>query len=75
MFQLGYCKIASRSKSGFSWNKYESDPKTSARSQYLNHLVDPSFQGINILFVLSFESANGITSYSEYYLQKIQVKD
>ena len=44
-------------------------------SQFLNHLVDPSFQGLNRLFVLSFKSPNGRTSYSEYYLPKVQMKD
>ena len=25
-----------------NWNKYQSDSKTYARNQYLNHIVDPS---------------------------------
>ena len=29
--------------------------KTSKQNRYLNHLVDPSFQGVNRLFALSFE--------------------
>ena len=49
------------------WNKYQSDPKTYAQNQYLNHLVGPSFQVVNRLFVLSFENENGRTSNSEYY--------
>ena len=28
-----------------------------------DHLVDPSFQGVNTLFVLSFETENGRTSH------------
>ena len=39
------------------------------KNQYLNHLVDPSFQGVNRLFVLSFEDEN-----SEYYLPKVEIK-
>ena len=35
--------------------------------------VDPSFQGINRLFVLSFETENGRTSHSEYYLPKVMI--
>ena len=31
------------------------DPKIYAQNQYLNHLVDPIFQRVNRLFVLSFE--------------------
>ena len=46
-----------------------------AQNQYLNHLVDPSFQGVNRIFVLSFENENGSTSHSEYYLPKVEIKD
>ena len=49
--------------------------KKYAQSQYLNHLVDLSFQGVNRLFVLYFEKENGRTSHSEYYLPKVEVKD
>ena len=66
-------------KSGFkrtiNWNKYQSDPKTYLQNQYLNHLVDPSFQGVNRLSVLSFENENGRTSHSEYYLPNEEIKD
>ena len=60
-------------KSGFE--KYQSDPETYAQNQYLNHLVDPSFQGVNRHFVLSFENENDRTSHSEYYLPKVEIKD
>ena len=60
-------KLLQQLKSGFkrtiNWNKYQSDPKTYAQNQYLNHLVDPSFQGVNGLFILSFEHENGRTSH------------
>ena len=53
-------KLHQQLKSGFerpiNWNKYQSDPKTYAQKQYLNYLVDPSFQGVNKLFVLSFKN-------------------
>ena len=38
-------------KGTINWNKYQSDPKTYAQNRYLNHLVDPSFQGVNRHFV------------------------
>ena len=41
----------------------------------MNHLVDPSFQRVNRLFVLSFENENNRRSYSNYYLPKVEVKD
>ena len=44
------------------------------QNQYLNHLVDPSFQRVIRLFVLSFENENGRTSHSEYYLPKVEIK-
>ena len=53
-------KLLQQLKSGFkrtiSWNKYQSSIKTSAQDRYFNNLVDPSFQGVNRLFVLSFEN-------------------
>ena len=35
-------------------NLYQSEPKPYAQSRYLNHLINPSFQEVNRLFVLSF---------------------
>ena len=52
-------KLLQQLKSGFkktiSWNKYESSIKTFAQNRYLNYLINPSFQGVNRLFVLPFE--------------------
>ena len=62
-------------KRTINWNKYQSSIKTYAQSRYLNHLVDPSFQGVNRLFVLSFENENDRTSHSTYYLPKVEIKD
>ena len=43
-------KLLQQLKSGFkiiiNWNKYESSPKTYAQNGYLNHLINPSFQGV-----------------------------
>ena len=53
-------KLLQQSNSSFkrtiNWNKYESNIKTFAQNRYLNHLINPSFQGVNRLFVLSFEN-------------------
>ena len=66
-------------KSGFkrtiNWNKYQSDPKKYARNQYLNNLVDPSFEGVNKLLALSFENEDDKISHSNYYLPKVTIKD
>ena len=37
--------------------------KKFTQNGYLNHLINPSFQGVNILFVLSFENQNDRTSH------------
>ena len=62
-------------KRTIKWNKYESDQKTYPQNQYLNHLVDLSFQGVNRLFVLSFEDENVKTSHSKHHLPKVEIKD
>ena len=66
-------------KSGFertgSWNKYQSDPKTYDQSRYLNHLVNPSYQGVKTLFVLSFENEDDRTSHSTSYLPNVGITD
>ena len=72
-------KLLQQLKSDFkrtiNWNKYESNKKTFAQNRYLNHLINASFQGVNRLFVLSFENENGRTSHSTYYLPKVEIKD
>ena len=59
-------KLLQQLKSGFkrtiNWNKYESSVKTFAQNRYLNYLINPRFQGVNRLFVLSFENENGNTT-------------
>ena len=72
-------KLLQQLKSGFkrtiSWNKYESNIKTFAQARYLNYLINPSFQGVNRLFVFSFENKKDSTSHSIYYLSKVGWKD
>ena len=38
-------------------------------------LIDPSFQGISRLFVLSFENVVDRKVHREYYLPKVEIKD
>ena len=71
-------KLLQQLKSGFkrtiNWNKYESSIKTFAQNRYLNYLINPSFQGVNRLFVLSFKNENDRTSHSTYYLPRVEIK-
>ena len=66
-------------KNGFkrtiTWNKYLVTPELLARNVNLNHLIDPSFQGINRLFVLAFEDDAQRTSNKRYYIPNVEIKD
>ena len=72
-------KFLQQLKSGFkrviNWNKYLSKLELLAQNPNLNHLVEPSFQGANRLFVLAFENDNDRTSDDQYYLPTIEIKD
>ena len=41
----------------------------------LNHLVEPSFQGVNRLLVLALENDAQRTSSKRYYLLNVEIKD
>ena len=66
-------------KSGFkrvvNWNKYLSKPELLAQNSNLNNLVEPSFQGVNRLFVLAFENDTQRTSHTGYNLPNVEIKD
>ena len=72
-------KFLQQLKSGFkrviNWNNYLSKPELLAQNPNLNHLVELRFQGVNRLFVLAFENDDDRTSYDEYYLQTVVIKD
>ena len=62
-------------KRTISWNKYLTKPELLAQNANLNHLIEPSFQGINRLFVLAFENDAQRTSNKRYYIPNIEIKD
>ena len=72
-------KLLPQLKSGFkrttSWNKYLPKPELLAQNANLNHLIEPSFQGVNRLFVLAFENDEQRTSNKRYYIPNIEIKD
>ena len=72
-------KLLQQLKSGFkrviSWDKYLSKPELLAQNLNLNHLVGPSFQGVNRLFVLAFENDTQRTSAKGYYLSNVETKN
>ena len=72
-------KLLPQLKSGFkrtiSWNKYLAKPELLAQNANLNHLIEPSFQGINRLFVLAFENDDHRISNKRYYIPNVEIKD
>ena len=66
-------------KSGFKrtikWNKHRSEMTNQTKTNHLNHLIDPTFIKVNRLFVLSFENEEDRTSFSKYYVPKVEIKD
>ena len=72
-------KFLQQLKSGFkrviNWNKYLSKPELLAQNPNLNHLVEPSFQGVNRLFVFAFENDNHRIIRKRYYLPIVEIKD
>ena len=72
-------KLLPQLKSGFkrkiSWNKYLAKPELLAQNSNLNYLIEPSFQGVNSLFVLAFENDEQLTSNKGYYIPNVEIKD
>ena len=72
-------KLPQQLKSGFkrviNTNKYLSKPELLRRNPNLNYLIEPSFQGVNRLFILAFENDTQRTSHSGYYLPNAEAKD
>ena len=72
-------KLIPQLKLGFkrtiNWNKYLWKPKLLVQKANLKHLVEPSFQGVNRLFVLAFGNDAQRTSNKRYYLRNVEIKD
>ena len=72
-------KLLDKLKSGFKrtvkWNKYRSEISCQITNNNLNYLIDPTFNNVNRLFVLSFENENDRTTFSKYHVPKIEIKD
>ena len=72
-------KLLEQLKTGFKrtikWNKYTSEMSNQTKNNNLNYLIDPTFTNVNRLFVLSFENEDDRTSFSKYYVPKVEIKD
>ena len=72
-------KLLQQLKSGFkraiNWNKYQTKIPREGANHFLDFLIDPSFQGVNKLFVLSFQNEGDRKVHKGYYLPKVETKD
>ena len=58
-----------------NWNKCLPKTTNQARSRYLDLLIDPSFQGVNRPFVLSFKDDDNRENHNQCYLPTVEIKD
>ena len=74
-----YNNFLEQLKSGFKrtikWNKYRSEMTNQTKTNHLNHLIDPGFTKVNRLFDLSLENEEDRTSFSKYFVPKVEMKD
>ena len=72
-------KLLPQLKNGFkrtiTWNEYLIKPELLVQNANLNHLVEPSFQGINKLFVLAFENDNHRISNKRCCIPNVAIKN
>ena len=68
-------QLTSSFKRTINWNKYQTKVPTERQNQYLDFLVDPSFQGVNRIFVLPFANETQQTSYKQYYLPTREIRN
>ena len=72
-------KLLQQLKSGFKrtihWSEYQSKPELLIWNPQLNHLIEPNFQGVNRLSLLSFENNAQKTSSKRYYFPNLEIKD
>ena len=66
-------QLKSDFKRTISRNKYLSKPELLPQNSNLNRLIERSFQGVNILFVLAFE--NDAQRIEKNYLPNVEIKD
>ena len=72
-------ELLNKLKLGFKrtikWNKYMSQMSNQTANNNLNYLIDRTFSNVSRLFVLSFENEEDRTSFPNYYVPKVEIKD
>ena len=55
--------------------KYQSKVTIERKNQNLDYLIDQIFQGVNRIFVLSFEDNTVRKGHKKYFLPTVEIKD
>ena len=71
-------KLLDQLKLGFkrtiNWNKYQSKVTIQQQNPSLHFLLDPSFQGVNRLLILSFPDNTIKTGQTQYLMPSVEIK-
>ena len=57
-----------------NWKKCQSKLTEKTKNRHLDYLIDPSFQELNRLFVLSFENRTDREVPTGYFIPKVEIK-
>ena len=58
-----------------NWNKHQSKVSIEIQNEYLDFEINPNFQEVSRLFVLSLEDDVHRASHTRYYLPAVEIKD
>ena len=71
-------KLFQQLKLGFkrtiNWNIYQSKRCLLKQNKYLNNFIDPSFQSVNRIFILSFKHDAQRINNKIYFLPNVEIK-
>ena len=59
----------------YIWGRNRTQIINQPSTNNLNFLIDPTFNNVNILFVLAFPNEQERLSFSKYYTPSIEIKD
>ena len=68
-------QLESAFKKTINLNKYQPEINTLPQNRYANYLIDPSFQGVNRLFISPFENETDKEVQTNYCLPTVEIKD
>ena len=72
---INWNKYQSKVSTERPMTKYQSKITTRAPNQHFDYLTDPKIQGVNRLFGLSYVNIRWRTSYKQFFLSTVEIKD